>query len=155
MNGKYLWLILPLVAVLLVAPAIADNVSVTATVPYYISVVFNYNTVDFKVVNPGATYSAPGQESGIYNVSVDTNADLAIQIYMSSAWPLKLEFGATTVLSDLPTVTRYEVTTFPVTINEGVGAGSWTHYHGYWLTVPAYTAPGTYSNTVIITYQLV
>jgi len=69
-------IILPVVGLLLVALAIAQeasqNISVTADVQPYYSVVFDYNTVDFGAVYPGFI-PAPGNALGAYNVGVETN----------------------------------------------------------------------------------
>jgi len=154
MNGKYLWLILPLVAALLVAPVIADNISVTATVPTYVSVVFNYNTVNYGQVSAtGVTdLAAPNQNSGIYNVTVATNVPLSVSAYRTAWSPsdvLTLKFAVGSSVPTSPQVTLATTSQVVATLTQ---TGEYTHYHGYWLTVPAYTAPGTYSTTVTITY---
>jgi len=156
MNEKWLIALLPIVAGLLaIVPVIkADSVNVTATVPPYVSVVFNYNTVDYGQVNAtGVTdLAAPNQNSGIYNVTVATNVPLNVSVYRSAWSPsglLTLKFAADTLP---PTSPQVELTTSPVLVTTLTQTGQYTHYHGYWLTVPAYTAPGTYSTTVTITY---
>jgi hypothetical protein len=154
MNGKYLWLILPIVATLLAIPAIAENISVTATVPTYISVVFNYNSVNFGSVAPGSTdVPAPNQNSGIYNVSVTTNVPLAVSAYRTAWSPsdvLTLKFAVGTSVPSSPQVT---LTTSSQTVATLTQTGQYTHYHGYWLTVPVSTSAGAYSTTVTITYS--
>ena len=157
MNEKWLIALLPIVAGLLaIVPVIkADSVNVTASVPPYVSVVFNYNTVDFGSVSPGLTdVPAPGQENGIYNVTVTTNVPLNVSAYRTAWSPddvLILKFAADTVP---PTAPQVELTTSPVLVTTLTATGQYTHYHGYWLTVPL-TAPGgvEYSTTVTITYQ--
>ena len=152
MNEKYLWLILPVIAALLAVPAIAENISVTATVPPYVSVVFNYNSVNFGSVAPGSTdVPAPNQDSGIYNVSVTTNVPLTISAYRTAWSPsdvLTLKFGVGTSVPTSPQVT---LTTSSQTVATLTQTGQYTHYHGYWLTVPL-NAQGSYSTTVTITY---
>jgi hypothetical protein len=156
MNEKWLIALLPIVAGLLaIVPVIkADSVNVTATVPPYVSVVFNYNTVDYGQVNAtGVTdLAAPNQNSGIYNVTVATNVPLNVSAYRS-AWspsgPLTLKFA---VGSSVPTAPQVTLTTDSQVVATLTQTGQYTHYHGYWLTIPAYTAPGTYSTTVTITY---
>jgi len=157
MNEKWLIALLPIVAGLLaIVPVIkADDVNVTATVPPYVSVVFNYNTVNFGSVAPGKTdVPAPGQENGIYSVSVITNVPLSV--YASrTAWSpsdvLTLKFAADTVPSTAPQVELKTTSQLVTTVGY---TGQYTHYHGYWLTIPL-TAPGgvEYSTTVTITYQ--
>ena len=154
MNGKYLWLILPIIVGLLaIVPVIkAENVQVTAEVPPFASVVFNYNTVNFGGVTPGSTdVPAPNQDSGIYNVSVTANVPLTVSAYRTSWSPgdvLTLKFG---VGATVPAQPQIELITTSQTIAI-IGSGQYTHYHGYWLTVPPYASPGTYSTTVTITY---
>jgi len=156
MNGKYLWLVLPIVAGLLaIVPVIkADDVNVTATVPPYISVVFNYNSVNFDSVPPGSTdVQAPNQNSGIYNVTVTSNT--AINVLASrTAWSpsdvLTLKFAAGTSVPTSPQVTLTTTSQLVATL---ALVGQYTHFHGYWLTVPPAAPAGTYSTTVTITYQ--
>jgi hypothetical protein len=154
MNEKYLWLILPVIVALLSVPAIAENISVTATVPTYVSVVFNYASVNYGQVSAtGVTdLVAPNQNSGIYNVSVATNVHLTVSAYRTAWSPsdvLTLKFAVGTSIPSSPQVTLSTSSQTVATITQ---TGQYTHYHGYWLTVPAYTTPGTYSTTVTITY---
>jgi hypothetical protein len=156
MNEKWLIALLPIVVGLLaIVPVIADEVTVTATVPYYVSVVFNYNTVNFGVVPLGSTdYPAPGTYDGVYNVSVTTNANLNVYAYRTNWTPygyLTLKFGTHSIPGELSPSSAYTLETWSQLI-ETLGAGSYTHYHGYWLTVPSDTPPGSYSTTVTITY---
>jgi hypothetical protein len=155
MNEKWLIALLPIVAGLLaIVPVIkADDVNVTATVPPYVSVVFNYNTVNFGSVAPGRTdVPAPGQENGIYNVSVIAN--VPVSIYASrTAWSpsdvLTLKFAADILP---PTSPQVELKTTSQLVTMIGYTGQYTTYHGYWLTVPS-NARGGYSTTVTITYQ--
>jgi len=157
MNEKWLIALLPIVAGLLaIVPVIkADDVNVTAEVSPYVSVVFNYNTVNFGSVPPGSTdIPAPNQDSGIYNVTVTTNVPLYVYASRTSWSPsdvLTLKFA---VLTSVPfgsfTGTEIDTSTKQIT---GLPAGGYTTYHGYWLTVPLKTPAGTYSTTVTITYQ--
>jgi len=156
MNGKWLIALLPIVAGLLaIVPVIkADEVTVTASVPYYVSVVFNYNTVNFGTVPLGSTdYPAPGTYDGAYNVSVTTNVNLNVYAYRTNWSPyegyLTLKFGTHSIPGELSPSYTLETTD---TLIETLGMGSYTHYHGYWLTVPSGTPAGSYSTTVTITY---
>jgi spore coat protein U-like protein len=156
MNGKWLIALLPIVVGLLaIVPVIkADDITVTAEVPPYVSVVFNYNTVNFGNVAPGSTdVPAPNQDSGIYNVSVTTNVRLYIYASRTPWSPsdvLTLKFA---VLTSVPfgSYIGPEIDTSSRLIT-GIAPGSYTTYHGYWLTVPSNTPAGTYSTTVTITY---
>jgi hypothetical protein len=157
MNEKWLIALLPIVVGLLaIVPVIkADEITVTASVPYYISVVFNYHEVNFGTVSLGSTdVPAPDQSLGIYNVSVTTNTNLNVYAHRTNWSPyegyLTLKFGTSTVLSDLSPTHTLGTTSQLI---ETTGTGSYTHYHGYWLTVPSDTLYGSYSTTVTITYQ--
>jgi len=153
MNEKWLIALLPIVGLLAIVPVIkADEVTVTASVPPYVSVVFNYNTVNFGSVTAGSTdVPAPGQENGIYNVSVTTNVPLTVSAYRSVWSPsdvLTLKFGVGTSVPTSPQVTLITSSQTVATLTQ---TGQYTHYHGYWLTVPL-NAQGSYSTTVTITY---
>lgn len=154
MNEKYLWLILPIVASLLAVPAIADEVTVTAEVPPYVSVVFNYVTVNFGSVFPGSTdVPAPGLGIGIYNVTVTTNVPLTVSAYRTLWSPsdvLTLKFAVGTSVPSSPQVT---LTTSSQTVATLTEFGQYTHYHGYWLTVPSGASVATYTTIVTITYS--
>jgi hypothetical protein len=161
MNGKWLIALLPIVVGLLaIVPVIkADDITVTAEVPPYVSVVFNYNTVNFGTVSAtGVTdLPAPNQDSGIYNVSVTTNVQLGVNATRtpwspSDILPLKFAHGTTLPLSvqnagDIGTSTIY--------FGPPIPTGAYTEYHAYWLTVPSLAPAGTYSTTVTITYWVV
>ncbi|MCR6668452.1 MAG: hypothetical protein NDF51_00430 [archaeon YNP-WB-040] len=158
MNGKYLWLILPLVAALLVAPVIADNISVTVAVPAYFSVVFNYDTVNFGKLSAAEVtdLAAPGQDYGIYNVTVTSNVPMNVIAYRSPWTPMDiliLKFADALSPSDFAFVDKYVLETTPKVIRRFEGAGTFVDYHGYWLTVPLTAPQGEYSTTVTITYQ--
>jgi hypothetical protein len=154
MDKKYLWLILPIIAALLAVPVTADDVTVSATIPTYVSVVFNYNTVNYGSVSAtGVTdLAAPNQNSGIYNVTVATNVPLNVSAYRTPWSPadvLTLKFAVGTSVPTYPQVTLTTSSQVVATLTQ---TGQYTHYHGYWLTVPSLTPPGTYSTTVTITY---
>jgi hypothetical protein len=156
MDKKYLWLVLPIIAALLAVPVTADDVTVTANVPVFVSVVFNYNTVSFGVVTPGSTdVPAPGTYEGIYNVTVTSNVYLDVHASRTLWSPLEgyltLKFGTHFISGELSPSIILE------TSDQLVGTvepGSFTHYHGYWLTVPLNAPAGSYSTTVTITYAV-
>jgi len=154
--------LLPIVAGLLaIVPVIkADDVNVTATVPPYVSVVFNYNTVKYEGLGYGAIgksdIPAPYQDQGIYNVTVTFNVPINVTAYRSPWTPsdiLILKFADALSPSDLAFVDKYVLTTTPQVIRTIGGAGTFVDYHGYWLTIPSTAQAGTYSTTVTITYQ--
>jgi len=155
MNEKWLIALLPIVAGLLaIVPVIkADDVQVSAYIPPYVSVVFNYNTVDFGAVAAGSTdVPAPGQENGIYNVTVTANIRVGVYAYRSGWYPiddLTLKFAADTSVPTSPQITLTTASQLVTFLTEG----QYTHYHAYWLTVPLAAPYGTRSTTVTITYQ--
>ena len=148
-------IILPVVGLLLVTLAVAQvsqDISVTAEVPSYYSVVFQYNTVNFGSVYPGYDIPAPGNQ-GEYYVTVETNIGLIVTASRTAWSPsdiLLLKFAS--ALNEIPTAPEYEIGTTPITV-DAIVPGFYTHYHAYWLDVPMGTSPGTYSTTVTITYQ--
>jgi len=149
-------LIFPIAGLLLVALAIADvsqNISVNASVQPYYSVVFSYDAVNFGAVYPGANISAPGNTEGLYNVSVETNIDLAFNVSRTVWLPsdiLSLKFAS--ALDEIPTEPVYIIETTPITV-DSISLGSYTHYHAYWLDVPIEASPGAYSTVVTMVYQ--
>jgi hypothetical protein len=154
MNEKWLIALLPILVGLLVVPATAEDITVTADVPTYVSVVFNYNTVSFGTVPLGSTdYPAPGTYDGVYNVSVTTNVGLNVYASRTNWSPIEgyltLKFGTHFISGELSPSIILETSAQLV---ETIGMGSYTHYHGYWLTVPSLTPAGGYSTTVTITY---
>jgi hypothetical protein len=154
MNEKWLIALLPIVVGLLLVPATAEDITVTADVPYYVSVVFNYNTVNFGTVAPGQYVEAPNQNAGIYNVTVTTNVPLTVSAYRTAWSPADIFMlvVATTMDPSQVPMTYYEISISPRTIATDLPTGRYTHYHKYWLSVPTNAPPGTYSTTVTITY---
>jgi hypothetical protein len=156
MNGKWLIALLPIVVGLLLVPATAEDITVTADVPTYTSVVFNYNTVNFGTVPLGSTdYPAPGTYAGVYNVTVITNVGLNVYASRTNWSPMEgyltLKFGTSFISGELSPFYTVVLDTSSQLV-ASVGLGSYTHYHGYWLTVPASTPARSYSTTVTITY---
>jgi len=149
-------LIFPIAGLLLVALAaaqVSQDISVTASVQPYISVVFNYNAVDFGAVYPGEKIPAPGNAQGAYNVSIKTNTPLVVSAirtdWTPSVW-MPLWFG---VQYDIPLLAPQDQIGIETPIQIGpIDVGEYIHYHGYWLDVPI-VSPGNYSTTVTITYQ--
>jgi hypothetical protein len=156
-------ILLALVALsFLVAPAIADNIPVTAEVQPFVSAIFSYNTVNFGKVLPVGLVPAPGQELGIYNVTLTTNVYVNVTVYRDVWHPLEgedvlaLVFGDNTSLNNLaPKVSIPPIMMAPPQVVSTLPPGYYTDYHGYWLAFPPpeRVPPGTYSTTVTITYQ--
>ena len=146
----------PIVGLLLVALAVAqvsEDITVSADVQPYYSVVFNYASVSFGAVYPGPDIPAPGNSIGAYNVSVETNIDLTVNASRTAWYPsdvLTLKFASS--LYGTPTSPEYVIGTASVTV-DSISPGVYTHYHAYWLDVPIGAYPGSYSTNVTMTYQ--
>jgi len=158
-----LMLVIPALAMLVMALGLVQaseyTVTVNAQVAPYLQVTPNYNVVNFRTLYPGTTNNpAPGQEQGIYNYTVNTNANYKVSIYgtdfSGTAGDFSisnLKFAATDNLENLNTVDRITLTNsaqdYPVTFSSN------TLYHGYWLSIPALARAGSYSATVYIDIQ--
>jgi len=149
-------IIFPIVGLLIIAMAVAQtsqDISVSAEIPTFVSVVFNYDSVNFGTVNPGFTHHpAPDQALGRYNVTVATNVDVSVIVQRSPWIPNDVLVLGFACGDPLPLVPAYTVTTTSQVVDT-LSPGEYTHYHGYWLTVPIDTPPGNYSTTVSITYE--
>ena len=161
MNEKWLIALLPIVVGLLaIIPVIkADNVSVTAEVSPYFSVVFNYNTVNFGSVRPEGPVEAPLGRAGVYNVTVTTNIPLNVTASRAPWAPqeiLGLDLLIATAAmnpSGLSPAQWYLLDLSPQTIAAYLPTGVYYHFHDYWVVAFFDVPPGTYSTTVTITYQ--
>lgn len=142
---------------LLLSLAMAEDITVNATVQPYLSVVFNYNTVDFGTVSVGTTdnHPTPDYTTGVYNVSVSANDNYQVTAlesggFVNNGLTLKLAVSTSPAVDG----TFYSLTTASQTIYSGT-AFYGTHYHQYKLDVGSQVAAGSYSTTVTITYSLV
>jgi len=153
---------LPLIAlvvlgaiVALAYPATSEQITVTAEVPTYVSVVFNYNAVSFGTVQPGTIdYPAPGNSQGLYNVTVSSNVNLNVSIHRTAWTPndvLTLKFAHALSPAGLTPGVAFEVTIDGTTYSFSE-IGEFQEFHGYWLSVPSTAPAGSYSTTVTITY---
>ena len=134
----------------------SGEITVTADVPTYVSVVFNYNSVSFGSLPPGTIdYENPGNSQGIYNVTVSSNVNLTVSVSRTPWSPhdvliLKFAHGLTPAV--LTPDNAVVLTTSGITYDFPLIGQLIGEFHGYWLTVPAETPPGSYSTTVTITY---
>ena len=148
-----------LLALLMLSPALADEVFLSATVQPYVSAVFSYNTVDFGAVNPGTTGNAPvpDYKTGVYNVSLDVNSDYEVTAYLvngifTETYGLTLYFAIST--DSAVDGTFYVLNTSSQVVYSG-GPFFGTQYHQYKLDVSSTTGAGDYTDTAVITYSLV
>jgi len=158
---KYL---IPLVLCMLaLVPLVSsDQVTVSAEVSGYITVIFHYTSVNFGTLYVGTTNNpAPGNTQGAYYVTVDANANYKVEaegIDFSGPTTLSisnLKLDTDPSVSGLSVNNAVSLSTSPQVIDTNIPYTVTTHYHGYWLTIPSGTPAGTYSTTVTITYSLV
>jgi len=130
------------------------------TVPaVYISITFNYNQVNFGTVNHNSLVAAPNQANGIYNCTVDTNADY--EVYArgydftgpASLSISNLYFDTNETASNLSYSDAITLSTSDQLIDTNIPYTYTTNYHGYWLNIPYKQRAGTYNTTVVITYS--
>jgi len=151
---------------LLVAPVVtSDDVTVTATVAGYVSATFNFNTVNFGTLDPGTSDNpAPNQDTGVYNVTVDANADYKIEVSGTEFTgqgsgvtfpPENLKIDTADSPTGLNLTEAASVPTSPGTQLVDIHpADVTTNYYGFWLTIPSGQLADTYTSTVTITYSL-
>jgi len=167
---KYIYLIPVALALFLAlgASSVVDatsegNVTVSADVEGWIDVTFNYNAVSFGTITVGTTdQAASGNSAGAYNVTVNASSDYYVQAYGSdftsdgdSFSISNLKMDTDTAPGNLAVGNAVALSTSAQTIDTGISYTVTTHYHGFWITIPSGTPPGTYSTTVTITYNLV
>jgi len=124
----------------------------------YLTITFNYNQVNFGTLNHNTLNSAPNQSNGIYNVSVDTDADY--EVYArgydftgpASLSISNLYFDTNETASNLSYSDAISLSTSNQLIDTNISYTYTTNYHGYWLNIPYKQRAGTYNTTVIITY---
>jgi hypothetical protein len=138
-----------------IAKYVGQNVPSPPPAPY-LSVVFNYNSVDFGIVIPNTIAEA---KSINYNVSITSSSDYKVSAYATD-WsgpttiPANtLYFAVNDTLDNLSFATAKQlsnsvqlIATFPSSVT--------TNYHAFYFNVPL-APPGTYTATITITYEVV
>ena len=127
----------------------------------YISITFNYSSVSFtNMSSPSANNSAPNQLNGIYNVTVDTNANYKIEANGTnlvkggdSIAISNLRIDTNSTKTDIAVGSSVSLSTSTQTIDNNIPFTNTADYHGYWLTIPEKQPAGTYSTTVKIIYS--
>jgi len=153
--------ILPLLLMARLATAQTGEVTVTASVSGYITVTFNYAQVNFGSLSAGTTNQpAPNQEYGVYNCTVDTNANYGVKAYGTdfsdgaghtfSISNLKMDTNSTA--QGLSLTDAVPLSTSYVTIDTNIPYTVTNSFHGYWLSIPTGQYAATYTATVTITY---
>jgi hypothetical protein len=137
------------------------TLSSNATEEPYISITFNYSSVSFtNMSSPSNNNSAPNQLNGIYNVTVDTNANYKIEANGTnlvkggdSIAISNLRIDTNSTKTDIAVGSSVSLSTSTQTIDNNIPSTNTVDYHGYWLTIPEKQPAGTYSTTVKIIYS--
>jgi parallel beta-helix repeat protein len=126
----------------------------------YIAVTFNYSEVNFGLLNANtANNSAPNQLDGIYNVSVDTNANYKVEANgtdFSGAGTIpiaNLRMDTNSTAGDLTVSDSIPLTTSPQMIDDNIPFADTANYQAYFLTIPSNQPAGDYTTKVTITYS--
>ena len=148
-----------LVACFMTVPTNADDVGVNTTVNTYITAVFNYNTVAYGSLSAGTSNNvAPNQASGVYNISMDTNANYKVQ---SSGTTFgdgaghtfnvnNLKMDTATTAGGLALGSAIALSGTPQIIDTGYTPSDTMNFNGYWLTIPASQFAGVYNATITV-----
>lgn len=143
--------------------AYADDISMTTTVSSSLVATFNYASVSFGTLSAGTSNNvAPNQATGVYNVSVTTNADYQLDVNGTDWTGSTSNFGIGNLTMDsdssagsLAEGNSVVVTASPVTIDTAIDYTNAIHYHGFWLDIPSGQFAEAYSTTVTMTYSSV
>jgi len=147
---------------LLSVPAlvIADAVTMTGTVDKFMTATFQYSSVAYGSLSAGSSNNvAPNQASGVYNVSVSTN-----YLYKVSASGTDFSdggvntFGIGNLTMDshwsavgLAEGNSIALATGSQDVDNNIGEGNTTSYHGFWLDIPAAQPAAAYTSTLTVT----
>jgi hypothetical protein len=126
----------------------------------YLSITFSYSSVDFGTLQHNTNNPAPDQFSGIYNVSVDTNANYVVKAYgtdfsdgVGHSFAISnLKFDTNSSAENLDINQAITLSTSPQTIDTYPPTTT-VNYHGYWLSIPYKQYASTYTTTVVISYE--
>jgi len=138
----------------------SQDITFTADVGQYISIVVNYNSVQFGSLTSGTNDNpAPDQLNGIYNSTISTNANYSL-IVNSTNWDSgigtfnadKMSMDWNTDSSLLNNIVSVTLSTSPVYIHNNTDMMTTTEYHGFWLDIPVGQTAGSYVATATLTY---
>jgi hypothetical protein len=159
MNKKLLALALGLLTLgMMSGVVLSDDVSVTTDVSPYITATFNYDTVAYETLSAGThDTAAPDQAVGIYNVTVDTNANYKVSASgtdftgATSSFAIgNLKMDTDTNPASLTNTTANVLTDTPQVIDTGYTPSDTVNYHGYYLSIPAGQFAEAYTSTVTV-----
>jgi hypothetical protein len=138
----------------------SQDISFSADVGSYLNIVMNYNSVYFGTLAQGSNNnSAPDQLSGIYNVTISTNANYRLAVNATDftgigSFPvsnLKMDMNATAGNLALSDAMAFSNTT--VLIHNNTAYSITREYHGFWLSIPSDAPAGSYSTIASFTYS--
>lgn len=159
---KEICIALALASMLMVPIGLADDITMSATVSSSMSAVFQYAAVSFGSLTQGTSNNAaPNQASGVYNVTVTTNANWKVSAsgtdlddgggHTFSIGNLTMDTNSTA--GNLAVGSGVALTGAPQIIDTGyTPVTSTANYNGFWLSIPSGQYAAAYSSTVTITY---
>lgn len=143
--------------------AIADDIAMTTTVSSAISATFQYSSVAFGTLSDGSNNNvAPNQASGVYNVTMDTNADFQLDVNGTSFSGATSSFGIGNLTMDSDpsagslaegSSVQVGTTGSSATIDTSIPYTTTVHFHGFWLDIPNSQYAESYTANVTMTYS--
>jgi parallel beta-helix repeat protein len=141
----------------------ADYLALSDQYGIYLSVTFNYSSVDFGTLNHNtANNPAPNQLNGVYNATVDTGNNYKIEAsgvnftdvsHGLSMGIGNLRMGMNETASQLDSADSTALSESPQIIETDIPSTTTVNFHGFWLSIPASQYATTYTSTVTITYS--
>lgn len=129
--------------------------------PSYITATFNYNIVNYGQLNHNSHDNpAPNQAGGIYNVTVDTNANYKVSASgtnFTNTTTLK-SFSITNLKMDTDTVKANLANTTATVLSHSLQQidtytpSDTVIYNGYWLSIPAAQYAAHYNSTISVDF---
>jgi hypothetical protein len=128
----------------------------------YLTAIFNYASVNYGSLSANTHDNpAPNQAIGIYNVTVDTNANYKVSAsgtdfsgsgYAFGIGNLKMDTNSTK--TNLANTTAVTLSTSLQQIDAYLPTDT-INYHGFWLSIPAGQYAAAYSSTVTVNYATI
>lgn len=161
MKNKYLLLLTLVISSFLLSQTSAEDVVVRTEIQPTLSIVFNYNTIDFGILTIGSNNNpAPNQTNGIYNVTVNTNQNFKVEASGTTFTGATHNFSISNLKMDTNPVAQnlslsnvVILTTSPQIIDNNINYTVTTHFHGFWLSIPSSQYAEKYNSTLTITYS--
>jgi hypothetical protein len=162
MNKKLLTFALGLLATMGIISGVvlSDVVNVSTDVSPYITATFQYSAVSYGTLSTDThDTTAPDQASGVYNVTVDTNANYKVSgsgtVFDDGAGHTfaigNLKMDTDTNPASFSNTTAVTLTGAPQVIDTGMTPSDTVNYHGYYISIPAAQYAASYSSNVTVT----